>query len=343
MGIDTLWFTRCPTPSGVGIAAITGSLQAAFDADGIEVQSLAASADRNVRQSHFGQTQPNSFRHGGPIPPLIAASRGADIAVVGLAWSAGRTSLLGLPGSGINGPADLRGRRLSLPIRVNDPIDFWRAATLRAYRRVLGRAGLTLADVELVEVPIDRAFVDDSRSGTDRVGTLWDGNFMLGHQREEAVALVRGEVDVIYSSGSIATIVQAAFGAVVAVEVAGWGATPDPERGVSTFTISGALVRERPDLARRVVAEARSAAQAAADDEERVKAIIARETGLPVDLVDATFRHDIHRRLDFDLADDKRTALRDEAAFLHEAGFLERAVDVDSLFVAEGALAEAAA
>jgi hypothetical protein len=40
-------------------------------------------------------------------------------------------ALITLPNSGIEKPADLRGRRIGLPRRVNDQIDFWRATSLR--------------------------------------------------------------------------------------------------------------------------------------------------------------------------------------------------------------------
>jgi len=37
-------------------------------------------------------------------------------------------AVIALPESGIRNAADLRGKRLGLPRRVNDPIDFWRAS-----------------------------------------------------------------------------------------------------------------------------------------------------------------------------------------------------------------------
>ncbi|MFT3864146.1 MAG: ABC transporter substrate-binding protein [Solirubrobacterales bacterium] len=324
----TLWYTRCPGPLAFSAAVDLGWLDREFAADDVTVLSLAASSDRAVHQSHFDQTQPNSFRHGGPVPPLVAASRGADIAVIGLSWGLGRQEILALPDSGIGEAADLRGRRLSLPIRVNDSIDFWRALVLRTYQTLLEGAGLGFDDVELVEVPIERAFVDDARAGRDRVATLWDGAFMVGHQREEAVALVRGEVDAIFSWGPIGTVQQAAFGAEVVLEV-----PLGRRQGVSTFTVSGRLARERPDLVRRVLARTQAVDRDAEQHKDQLRRIVARGAGLPEDLVEATYGADVHEHLGVDLAPEKIEALRRQAAFLHAQGFLERPVDVDALVV----------
>jgi ABC-type nitrate/sulfonate/bicarbonate transport system substrate-binding protein len=79
MSIDALWFTRCPAPTPASIAICDGWLVDEFKPDGIEVLSLAASRDKSVHLSHYQHTQPNSFRFGGYVPPLISRSRGADV------------------------------------------------------------------------------------------------------------------------------------------------------------------------------------------------------------------------------------------------------------------------
>ena len=55
---------------------------------------------------------------------------------------------------------------------------------------ILADAGLSLADTVATEVEIGRAFVDDSQSARRGEDSLWRGDFMLGHQREEALALI---------------------------------------------------------------------------------------------------------------------------------------------------------
>jgi ABC-type nitrate/sulfonate/bicarbonate transport system substrate-binding protein len=80
MPIGTLWYTRCPVPTAFSLAIRLGWIDREFEADGLRVAALLDSPSRNVRESHFAHTQPNSFRHGGNIPPgstnLIAANEG---------------------------------------------------------------------------------------------------------------------------------------------------------------------------------------------------------------------------------------------------------------------------
>ena len=68
-----------------------------------------------MRESHFGHTQANSFRQGGNIPPLWARSHGADVRLIGLSWAEQYQAVVTRRDSGIDGPADLAGRKLALP------------------------------------------------------------------------------------------------------------------------------------------------------------------------------------------------------------------------------------
>lgn len=335
MTTDTLWYTRCPVPTGFGIAAATGALDKEFEPDGLLVRSLASSSDRVVRQSHFEHTQPSSFRHGGPIPPLIAASRGADIAIVGLSWLLGRSVLLGVAGSPQLSPADLRGKRLSLASRANESIDYWRATQLFAYERILARGGLTLDDVELVDVAVDRTAVGETRTTTRIRDPLWDTQRRFGNQREEALALLHGEVDLLLSVGALSTITEGAFGLTVVLDISSGDGRSDADRGVSILTVSRSLLHDDPSVVGRALAVAHQAARVAAENPDQTRRLIARETGLPEELVVPTFGPEVHQRLGFDLAEDKRDALRGLAAFLSKHEFLEQEINVDDLIVTE--------
>jgi ABC-type nitrate/sulfonate/bicarbonate transport system substrate-binding protein len=331
MTIDTVWFTRCPVPTAFAIAVKLGWLHEAFERHGIAFRSLAASKDDAVRQSHFAHTQANSLRHGGGIPPLLSRSRGGDLRIVGLSLSWSPQRVLALPGSGIRSAKDLAGRRLAIPRRINDPIDFWRATVLRGFDRVLEQAGLSFADVTQVDLPIGRRFIDDSTSGTGRSDMLWDASFMLGFQRDEAAALVRGEVDAILSQGATSVTLQSFLGATVAAEVA---PSDDPSDYVNnqpfTLTISGTLADERPELAERLVARVRDAAAWASEHEREAKRIIAAEAGIPEELVDRSYNPNVHRELDIDLSPAKVAAYRTLHDDLLTRGFLDRPVDLDA-------------
>src|ERR1700733_487729 len=124
--VTELWYTRCPVPTASSIAISQGWLDDEFARDGITVSSLRASADSDVRESHFDHTKAASFRQGGNIPPIWTRSRGSDVRLIGLSWAEQYQAILTRADTGIDGPEDLAGRRLALPRRGNDQIDFWR-------------------------------------------------------------------------------------------------------------------------------------------------------------------------------------------------------------------------
>jgi len=328
----TFWYTRCPVPTAFSIAIQKGWLDDEFTGDGVAVRSLASVQESGVRQSHFDATQPNFFRHGGNGPPIIARSRGADIRVVALSWNKGYKVILTFRESGIRTAADLKGKRISIPRRVNDSVDFWRAAVLRGFDHVLREAGLSFEAVIPVEVATGRTFVEDTRAGAERNASLWDARFMLGHQREEAFALIRGEVDAIYSHGAIAALVEGFLGAVTVAEFGsggGAGGIANNDRPY-VLTVSGALIDERQDLVARWLARVLAAADWAQRHEAESKQIIAAETGLAVELVDRAFSPMIHRELTLGLDGGQIDALKSQHQHLLAQNFLKQAVDMDA-------------
>jgi len=263
MTIDTLWYTRCPVVTAFGIAVRLGLLEQEFRGDGIQVQSLRQSLDKKTRNSHFEHTQPDSFRHGGNIPALFVRSRGADVRLLGVTWANEVQQVLTLPSSGIRTVRDLKGRRLALPRRLNDAIDFWRAALLHGYASALSTEGLSLDDVELVDIPIERSFVDDAAAAPSADGSLWNAAYMRGHAREEILALVRGQADALFAHGSVAVDTRTALGARVVVDI---GSHPDRSLRINnltplTLTVSGGLLAQAPEVIARWLARIIEAAE----------------------------------------------------------------------------------
>jgi ABC-type nitrate/sulfonate/bicarbonate transport system substrate-binding protein len=337
MSIDTIWYTRCPVPTAFSVAVRNGWLDDELAADGIAVQSLAASTDRAVRQAHFEQTQSHFFRHGGNIPPIVSRSRGADVRLIGLSWTDTLEAVLALPESGIETVADLRGRRLALPRRVNDSVDFWRATIIRGWQRALEVAGLSDDDVEFVEIEIDRAYVDDTTESTERRSTLWDARFMLGHQREEAAAIVRGEVDAIFSQGATGAIVKSFLGARTVLDV---GQLDDRALRVNNsvplaLTVTGDLLDSRPDVVARVLARTLQAADWARGHASDAGRIVAAEVGVPEEILDVGFSPQVTAQLDVDLDAEKVAGLISQTELLRRHGFLAGDVDLDAFIARE--------
>lgn len=219
--LDTLWYTRCPVPTGLGIALQQGWLEQSFSAVCTDIVSLRESNDRAVRESHFDHTQRNSVRHGGNIPALWARAAGADTRVLGLSWADETQRILTLPSSGIRTVRDLKGRRFGLPRWTRAQIDFARAQAIRGLENAVRLDGLGVADVELVDFVID-AGQSDSPAPRGQATNVFGGS---SGRNAELVGLLRGEVDAIFLKGAHAAHAAHQFGLHTVIDT---GVHPDP-------------------------------------------------------------------------------------------------------------------
>ena len=319
--VDTLWYTRCPVPTPLGIASQLGWVEDEFRPDGITVRTLQDETDPAIRESHFDHKLDNSFRQGGNIPAIWARSTGRDTRVVGLSWTDEAQVILVRPDSDIRGLADLGGRRLGVATRPNDKIDFWKATTIRAYVAALKLEGLHASDVELVELPRQ----DRSLGGAGRGWALEDPV-----QSREAQALLRGDVDVIFHKGSRGLELADAIGARVLFDV---GAHRDPKVRVNngaprTLTVDAGLIERDLPLVARLVKQVLQASRWAEQHRAEAVAYVAQETRSSEEAVVRAYGQDVHRRLDTDLRDDWIDALADFTSFLHEWKFIPNDFDV---------------
>ncbi len=320
--IDTLWYTRCPVPTPLGIAAQLGWIDEEFRADGINVRTLQDEIDASVRESHFDHKLDNSFRQGGNIPAIWARSKGRATKVVGLTWTDEAQVLIAAPSSNVRTVADLKGRRLGVATRPNDLIDFWKATTIRAYVSALGLYGLDWRDVQLVELP--RA----ERSGGGG-GRGWVNESLV--ESLEAQALLRGDVDVIFHKGSRGLELADAIGGRIIYDV---GAHPDPKVRINngsprTLTVDAGLLERDPQLVARLLKQVLRAGRWAEEHPSEAVSYVARETGSSESAVARAYTR-VHDSLKTDLLPSSIAALDDFAQFLHRWGFIPNPVDVQA-------------
>src|SRR4051812_22854789 len=310
-----LWFTRCPVPTATGLAADQGWFDAAFAADGIAVRSLQdGNAGAGLRAEHFSHELTSLIREGGNVPALWARSRGADTRLVALTWIDERQAIVVRGDDDLHDPAQLAGRRVAIPARPGEPIDFWRAMALAGFAGALRIAGLRPAAVELVDVAPDPAT---------------DGRGAAGFA-PEVQAVVDGRADAAYVKGAPGLEAATRAGARIAIDLDDVAdrstrvnnGTPRP------ITVHQELLDTRPGDVARFVAVLLRAADWAASNPDGFADVLARETHAGAASVAGAYRDGDHRSLQLSLDDDRLALLEQQKDFLYANGFLEADVDL---------------
>jgi ABC-type nitrate/sulfonate/bicarbonate transport system substrate-binding protein len=329
-----IWYTRCPVPTGFGLALARGDFDREFGGGAISWLQLQSSPDVETHRSHFTHTKENSFRHGGNIPAIWARSRGADTKLVGLSWVKTGYPILALPESGITTVADLKGKRLLVPRHGSPELPFWKAVVLNVYEKALATVGLTLDDVELVEVAgntngfAERAAVASGAATADLPWTL-KGNYRL--QRNQLLPLVRGEADAVATQSQLGIELAELTGAQPIIDLLD---SPHPLDRVNndapdTLTVSGRFAQEHPDRVARVIARIIAAADWGRTHQREALEQLSHELQMPVGLVEASFGADVSEDLDLKLDPLGLDAIRSQQNFLLRHGFIDEGFDVD--------------
>lgn len=315
---EKLWYTRCPVPSPLGIAAQKGWLEDRFAQLGVGVQSIFDSKDRNIRESHFDHHLAWSFRQGGNIPPIWARSHGRDTRLVALTWTDEFQAIVTLPDRPVRSLQDLCGRRFGVPRRVNDLIDFHRATALKGLVSALSTEGLSHEQLHLIDLPIEESVIlqhgDPSLFGLRRRHPYF----------REVEALVKGEVDAIFLKGAEGIVVANLIGATIVKE---FGNHPDPKVRINngtprTLTVDAALAEKRPDLVAKLLEVVQEASKWAAQHPDETLRFIAKEIATNEEAVLASNGPQVHQHLGISLEPQLVDAIGYFKDFLHEWGFI---------------------
>jgi ABC-type nitrate/sulfonate/bicarbonate transport system substrate-binding protein len=319
--LKTLWYTRCPHPSPLGLAAQLGWFLEEFTDSGIDVFTLQETQDPRLMESHLDHHLTNSFRQGGSGPAIWARSRGADTRVIGFNWVDEYQAILAMPRAGILQPRDLRGKRCALP-RNGARFDIRRAESLRGFTVSLATAGLGVDDIQLVDI-------DTERSGSQyRSATL---SRYAGYD-PLIEALQSGEVDVIYVKGSRGLQATVEAGAQVVFDIR---SHDDPLMRVNhgaprPITVSSVLLREHPDVAERFLARVVAAGGWAAAHPEETALYMSRETRSAERWVREAYGPGLHLRQNTVIDATCVAALRTYKDFLLQTGFIAEDFSLDA-------------
>ncbi|MDH1631552.1 ABC transporter substrate-binding protein [Pseudomonas mosselii] len=319
--LDTLWYTRCPVPTGLGIAVQQGWLQQDLAVLGTRVQSLREADEQAVRESHFDHTLRNSVRHGGSIPAIWARAQDRETRVIGLSWADEAQLILTRPDSAIHSVQDLKGRRFGLPDWAETQIDFTRAQALRGLENALKLHGLQVGDLHLVNYRYHGTFSD--RPVCNVAGTPVSTGQDEGRNLELA-GLLRGEVDAIFLKGASAVQLAHAFGLRTVIDT---GSHPDPlirsNNGTPrTLAVDSHLLERHPDVARTLLGSVLRAEHWAQQHPDETRRYLARETNSSEYWVGVAYGNDAHLRLRTALDEQAIDALQDFVQFLARWRFI---------------------
>lgn len=322
----TVYYTRCPIPTGLGIGVHLGLFDEEFKPGaGVEFRLLQATRDAELQKTHFSHQLDNLIRHGGNIPALWTRARGADTRVIGLSFVRGPQAVLSLPESGITGPADLRGKRLLLQRNNGAQIDFQYATSRRTYEAALASAGLSFDDVILVEPDLTPA-VSGNRSSIGRIERAW--------YTDGLIPLIRGEVDAITSRtiGSPAPQLEFLFGLKRVFDLAD---LPDEVRRANnstplTLTVDAGFIDRHREVLVRILRRILQAQRWARDNHQEAVRFIAREQAVAEQIVEAAFGDRLYDSIALDFNATSIAALKDQKDYLLQLGLIERDIDIDA-------------
>ena len=325
--IDKIWFTRCPVPTATGLAYKLGWLEEEFKTDGISLGTLQEVGGELARH-HYDHQLATLIREGGNLFAIPAKAQGAPTRLIGLTWIEEGQSILVRPGADIRSPADLKGKRLALPVfRAPDIAEnkrgrsIARGMSLQGYKGALASVGLTLDDVRLIEVGGD-AVNGAAGAARENQGRLWEG----------LEPLLNGEVDAVYVKGAAAAEVARKHGAVVGIDL---DRLPDPRFRVNNgtprpITVHEDFLENHFDLLVRFLSQTLRAAQWAKTHLGEVYEILQGETRAGPDGVKAAYRDGFHLSLAPDLSRERLELFRRQKDFQLIHGILDRDFDLDA-------------
>lgn len=319
--LDILWYSRSAHPCPLGLAAQLGGLLEEFRDDDLRVFTVQDSLDATVRESHVDHHLPNFIRQGGNTTALWARSRGARTKLIGLNWMEEFQGILTLPDSDVQTLADLRGRRLALPV-YESLIDNPRAEALHGFLQALAQEGLGPSDVKFIDLPIRRSSGSGPLRPADRG--------LSGEYVHQMTALQCREVDAVYVKGARGLQACRIVNAHLLFDLR---RLPDPRSRVHNgaprpITVDEALLRTHPAVVERFLSRVLLAGTWAARHPRETHAYLARETRTSEGLVRDAYGPNVHQHLGTDLSPTNLEALQAHKQFLLDWGFLPRDFDL---------------
>lgn len=311
-----LWYSHRGGATATGLAVSKGWLHAEFDAGATSLRSLEDAASRDIRLSYYHHGQTGLFREGGNVPAIWARAEGQGAVVVGITWVDEYQGILVPRDSGIHTLADLKGKRLGLPLRRRALIDIHRASAQRGFATSLEVAGIDPRAARWTHIESPDFEFPQRDPGRDI----------------ELEALHSGYVDAVFLRGAQG---YAAARDPSLREVADLNCLHDPLQRVNNgtprpITVDRDFLARHPDIVRRYLGVLLRAGSWARDNPEEVGTLAALENpGYTADDVIGALGPALHRSLSPALDPVRRAGLAAQKEFLLDWGYIRHDFDID--------------
>lgn len=198
------WYTYCPVYSAGNVDAELGWINEEFKKLGARLDYFRSTRD-NDWWPHYRHNLDHLFRFGGCCPAIHVRADLRPTKLLGLHWIYEGGAMVVRTSDDIYRMGDLKGKRIGLSRSLNaKKNDWWRVTEERGIEMMLKLHGMTVDDVEIVDMPYDDNWYSEPEMLTplDRPSDLWlkrDIKNDLAFRPLET-ALAEGEIDACYSA-----------------------------------------------------------------------------------------------------------------------------------------------
>lgn len=276
------------------------------------------------RNVHFTQERP-LFREGGNIPPLVVLSTGARLLIIGMTGiNAGQWVVVRRDDANMPDIEALRGRRLGIPLRAHERVDFHRALSKKILTAALASAGIAEVDVRWVDVVVSESYMGGSG---EEAGSLWSLRDQYALDSLLFRALIKGEVDAIATRPPLAIVLAQVFDLRILVDVSVLDTSSNLYPII--LTVDAGFAEAWPEAVSQYLRILREAADWASRHPAETRAIVARVTCAPEAAMVSYEPRDFHRRLAPTFDAHLVAKVHEQKEWLGREGFLQNDFDLE--------------
>jgi len=316
---STIYYTRCPVPTASGIAFQAGNFNDSFANSGYEVRNITELGPQ-AQNVHYTHSIEAFFREGGAAPPIWARANDIDSVVLAMTFVEELLGVYVRVDDPVEDISELAGRRIAVPVWPRLIFNFWRFVALHGLNNALASAGLTLDDVQLVDVEEGWDPSERRNVSADHIDTPARCEY-----RNQLHALLDGRVDAMWGKGLEAALLEGEAAGQIRLlldlrdlrdsELLNRASIP------RVLTTSRAFLNGHREAVVRYIRTLIDASQWADRHRAQAKALIARECGFNNGAIDRFVGPELNGKMMPRFSTSMNESLQQAIDLLHELGF----------------------